>query len=392
MMRVLQHEQIKQPPAASARLSNPTEVLVSSGKIYASEFRQNRVVFAKTATREGRHEWRVFADRGPHCRRQKQGGVDCAILDGPWGLACYEKILFIASFGSDQVLAFSKKSRRFLYSLGSSEDLDSPEGLAIIDTTLYVASFLDSRIVAFDLTENSSSRTIFSGDPIDIDYNAGIFISASSRQKKQDNNYLPQLRGPEQLLAIQTPKYLLVSSLHNDSVLLLDPIAGALLRADLGNVVDGSLGMAHVPSHAAHLFRYDISQQNDLLLLASYRDDDVFVLDLYADPLEPGLAATSLGLLTTTADDRHIANPSAANSLHRILRGPAALALDPANPASLYVACYESGSLLFFNLSSSSPHQHVMIESVSSSGSTTTIKNRHEDAKKEKRRLINEDL
>ena len=75
-------------PAAAARVSHPTGLLVWGESLFATEFRRDRVLVASTARaaqREGSKKfakgWTVFADRGRHCATTG-GKVRCARLDG----------------------------------------------------------------------------------------------------------------------------------------------------------------------------------------------------------------------------------------------------------------------------------------------------------------------
>jgi len=357
LSEVLDEPLVQKTPTASAVVANPTGLLVVGWKIYASEFRANRVLVASAARSRHRRRkeegsnknssaaWRVFAERGPHCRKNgRNGRADCGILDGPWGLAWRGDELFVASFGSDQILSFSRKTGKFARSIGSSDSLDSPEGLAIRGSALFAASFLDSRIVAFDL-DSAHERVIAAGDPVDVDVEAGVFVDANSdvieaRRElwgltREDVPQLPMLRGPEQLLFTSSGS-LLVSSLHNQSVLEIATEDGSLLSADLGLAADGPLGVALVSDPtAADLFRrrarLPLLSRGDVLLVASYRTDDVLAVDL--------AASSSVGSLRLGSEEA-------------LLRGPAALALDHRDPGGIYVACYESGAVLYFNLSS----------------------------------------
>ena len=336
-------------PTASVVLKNPTDLFVVGKKVYASEFRANRVLVASAArTRSNASAWVVFAERGPHCAAKKR--YDCAILDGPWGLASTKGELLVASFGSDQILSFSRKTGAFLRSIGSTDSLDSPEGIVAAAETLYAASFLDSRIVEFDLKTGSFRRTVAAGDPVDVDIESGTFVDGNAASivarrdlwglAKDKTPFVSSLRGPEHL-RLTTQKSLLVSSLHNQSVIEIDLATGRLLRQDLGLFVNGPLGIAIVSTpQQQRAFRHRLGKEpsgGSLLLVASYRDDDVYAVDVDTDVPD----ARSLKLV---ADDSRDAPR---------LRGPAAIALDPRDPQGIYLACYESGAVLYFNLSSS---------------------------------------
>ncbi|KAK7231173.1 ubiquitinyl hydrolase [Aureococcus anophagefferens] len=241
------------PPAAaaSAQINRPTGLLVHGDRVFASEFQRNRVLVARTARAaaarpEGSGAWTVFADAGPHCATDRRTRVlSCARLDGAWGLAVHEDLLYVSSFGSDEILAFHRKSRKFKRSL--TGDLDSPEGLAVGGDFLYVASFLDSRLVAFDL-KRGGRRTLALGTPVEVDFEALAFVPGRSpfdeaatrgeaarsaalwgpsEPRETAAPFVDRLRGPEQLALLGNAS-LAVSSLHDESVLEIDVESGRL--------------------------------------------------------------------------------------------------------------------------------------------------------------------
>ena len=339
-------------PAAAARVSHPTGLLVWGESLFATEFRRDRVLVASTARaakQEGSKKfakgWTVFADRGRHCATTR-GKVRCARLDGAWGLASHAArgLLFVSSFGSDEVLAFSERGD-FKYAL--TGDLDCPEGLALNGDQLYVASFLDSRIVAFDLS-TKRGRTLALGPPVGIDYESLAFVPAafddelSARAARQraaeiwnedaeSAPFVDRLRGPEQLVVIGNAT-LAVSSLHNDSVLTLDLATGELIEVIVDGATDdelsGPLGVASAGAAvaAAADTDEDCSDEDGGLLVASYRSDVVSVVRNCG-----GVAPLQL------SDKR--------------LRGPVAIAHDEEDPGSLYVGAYEASAVLYFNVS-----------------------------------------
>ena len=340
-------------PAAAARVSHPTGLLVWGESLFATEFRRDRVLVASTARaakREGSKKfakgWTVFADRGRHCATTR-GKVRCARLDGAWGLASHAArgLLFVSSFGSDEVLAFSEGGD-FQYAL--TGDLDCPEGLALNGDQLYVASFLDSRIVAFDLS-TKRGRTLALGPPVGVDYESLAFVPAafddelSARAAKRQTEelwndeesdaapFVDRLRGPEQLVILGNAT-IAVSSLHNDSVLTLDLATGELIEVIVDGAADdelsGPLGVASAGAAvaAAADTDEDCSDDDGGLLVASYRSDVVSVVRNCG-----GVAPLQL------SDKR--------------LRGPVAIAHDVEDPGSLYVGAYEASAVLYFNVS-----------------------------------------
>lgn len=330
VLRQVLWPQPKQPALASAALANPVAVLVVGKQIFASEFRKDRVVVSSTASRrQGQAtRWRVFADRGPHCWAE-----GCAILDGAWGLASYDDSLLVASFGSDQVLIFDTKGQ-FRSALGGAHVLDSPEGLVVRGQRLVVASFLDSKIVQLDLA-TGDARPLAAGVPIEVDIEAGDFrprrdrADAEARLWGEKTLELPpsdHLRGPENL--VLAGDQLFVSSLHNDTLLALN--AATLRLENVYTGLDGPLGLVALDSNIARPFRAALNKPHanaPLLLIASYRGDHIIALDLDDATLDP----------LPLADPR--------------LQGPSAIAVDPRHPEALYVACYDTGALLYFNVS-----------------------------------------
>lgn len=68
--------------------------------------------------------------------------------DGPWGMAGKDGILYVASFGSDQIIKFDIRNGLFLGYFGDSTVLDSPEGIRFgPDGLLYVVSFLRNEVI-----------------------------------------------------------------------------------------------------------------------------------------------------------------------------------------------------------------------------------------------------
>jgi len=248
-------------------------VLVVNETVFVSSFLGDAVLQTPLPLNEA-STFEVFA-HGSYCAKPS---LRCGILNGPWGLAYARGLLYVSSFGSDQVLVFEASSGRFLDALGDSDSLDSPEGIAVSDdgSELFVASFLDSRIVAFDIAPHMYSpssmghgpasqsgrpsfRTVARGRPVDLDY----LISEEEVDSSGDTSWrggdpsrplgrrhLEQLHGPEGLAVLGSSGLLAVSSYYNNSVLLLDPETGALkaaLEAPNTLGMPGPMGLAYSP-------------------------------------------------------------------------------------------------------------------------------------------------
>lgn len=364
LRRILVDSTPPSPPLASATLSNPVALLLVDAKLYASEFRRDRVLVSSTSKK---HEWRVFADRGPHCARMR-GVVDCAILDGAWGLARFQGLIFVSSFGSDQILGFDDTGR-FVKVLGGPPHLDSPEGIVVFEgAALLAASFLDSRLVALDVDSGKVS-TIAAGMPIEADLETGAFRPRSEEEVRRaareeadlwrnpvdEFSFQTLLSGPEHVALVtdrhnnNSVRSIFVSSLHNDTLVEYDP--ATMTPRAVYRDLDGPLGIAVVqdPSsklrsalgfHGGSTMRMpdeeissSISEEahQPVLLVASYRQDRILAIDLGATDLDDGSGVRSVPLVQ---DSR--------------LQGPSDLVFDP--PSSLYVACYDSGAVLYFDL------------------------------------------
>ena len=112
--------------AESARVEHPSNVLVVNETVFVSSFLGDAVLQTSLPLNEA-STFEVFA-HGSYCAKPS---LRCGILNGPWGLAYARGLLYVSSFGSDQVLVFEASSGRFLDALGDSDSLDSPEGIAV---------------------------------------------------------------------------------------------------------------------------------------------------------------------------------------------------------------------------------------------------------------------
>ena len=139
----------------AAEVRTPVDVIFVEGShaLFVSSFMDDQVL--RVDTRDPALTPRVFAS-GIFCSDKAK---PCAIMDGPWGLAHREVrnggLLFVSSFGSDQILLFDSSSGDYIGAFGNEEQLNCPEGLAFSadGDQLYVVSFLDNRVVAYDVSE-----------------------------------------------------------------------------------------------------------------------------------------------------------------------------------------------------------------------------------------------
>eukprot|EP00617_Octactis_speculum_P021344 CAMPEP_0185747046 /NCGR_PEP_ID=MMETSP1174-20130828/5723_1 /TAXON_ID=35687 /ORGANISM="Dictyocha speculum, Strain CCMP1381" /LENGTH=259 /DNA_ID=CAMNT_0028422069 /DNA_START=377 /DNA_END=1156 /DNA_ORIENTATION=+ len=233
----------------------------------------------------------------------------CAILNGPWGLEEYMGHVYVASFGSDQILVFSQKGE-FLDALGGSDTLDSPEGITVSpDGWLFVASFLDSRIVSFNLNDTTTThpapRTLAVGTPVDMEYLNGDYSDYTLEREKHGRTSF--LHGPEDVLFADG--MLLVSSHYNNSVLALDPSTGTI-EAVFQGPIEGPMGLA-------------LDRDKHTLFVTSYRSKSVTRFDVQTGEYT-GIAVR----------DPHLLGPSSMTLLE---------------DGSMLVAAYEASALLLFN-------------------------------------------
>eukprot|EP00041_Stephanoeca_diplocostata_P036448 m.1332069 g.1332069 ORF g.1332069 m.1332069 type:complete len:356 (+) comp24868_c0_seq7:44-1111(+) len=114
------------------KVDKPSYTLAVENKVFVSGFWSNEVYEVSSDS-----SIKVFA---------KGNG-----LDGPWGLAVREGILFVASFATDFIHRYDINTGAFLGAFGGEYELDCPEGMAVNNdgTVLYVASFLQDAVVAY---------------------------------------------------------------------------------------------------------------------------------------------------------------------------------------------------------------------------------------------------
>jgi DNA-binding beta-propeller fold protein YncE len=264
---------------------------------------------------------------------------------GPWGLVHSGAFLFVASFGSDQVLIFEASTGRFVDALGNSDTLDSPEGLALSPDgrTLFVASFLDSRIVAFRIGPAESEslargefanqyRTLVRGTPVDLEY----------LNHESDDNYLPtqvagrrleMLRGPEGIVALDDER-IAVTSFYNKSVLILDSKSGDLLEVIMGPAgsLEGPMGIA---------LEEPCFRGRTCLLVTAYKTREPGIVARFVD--FPGAGWRYDGF---------------AMSSNRLV-GPAAVAV--LDDGSALVCSYDDSSLLVFNATDAAEERSIVL-------------------------------
>lgn len=407
--------------AEAAMVKQPAALLVDEDEtvVYVSSFLNDAVLRAPLPlTTASRFE--IFA-QGSYCRKDLSM---CAILNGPWGLAAdREGRIFVASFGSDQVLVFSHEGE-FLGALGDSESLDSPEGIAISPdgSTLVVASFLDSRIVAFDLanapflaTSKSASLgpsgdniaagwwTVAEGTPVDLEYMVERVEAQLLRGTSDEQDTYPPsldlLHGPEDIIfldggagfsayitAATSPTALeddralhaaatdspaeeqrrrlsgriAVSSHYNSSILVLDATSGAIEE-----VLYAAHGALDVPMGLAVDPWDSAGPVEPSILCTSYRSREPGLVARFRDGAYAGVAMSS-----------------------RFLAGPSALQI--LSDKSVLVASYDTNSILVFNRTSSVESDAELDLVLRASGSLRQPPNRPAPARKRGRGAKNE--
>jgi hypothetical protein len=204
------------PVQALKNIKQPSNVLKhpTKNKLYVASFMTNQVLTMKTA-RSGVRRKRgssltVFAS-GVYCKPDKP----CAMLDGPWGMAINDNKLYVASFGTDQILFFDIESQDYLGAFGDSDVLDCPEGMAFSrNGILFVVSNLRNEVVSFD---TSLVKT-----PV-----VGVYRSA-------------HLDSPEDVVLVEAEQTLAISSHSNNSIVLIDvrtsDTTQVLHRGEIGGI------------------------------------------------------------------------------------------------------------------------------------------------------------
>lgn len=254
--------------------------------------------------------------------------------------------LFVASFGSDQVLVFEALTGRFVDAMGDSDTLDSPEGLALSPdgNTLFVASFLDSRIVSFQISSNESEasarseftdhqpRTLIRGLPVDLDYL--INESEGGYVETHDNgDRLALLHGPEDIVAVDENR-IAVTSYYNKSVLILDSRSGDLLEVITGPIgsLDGPMGIA---------LEEPCYRGRSCLLVTAYKSREPGTISRFVDSADAGWRYDGFAMSSSR------------------LVGPAAVAV--LDDGSALACSYDDSSLLVFNATDAAQERAVVL-------------------------------
>ena len=123
-----------------ATVRHPTNVISVDGELFVSSFMRNQL----WRVQPGRRDTPELFAEGVYCKPHEE----CAILDGPWGLASKGGFLFVSSFGTDQILVFNTSTGKYVSTFGDSTSLDCPEGIALNaeGSILYVVSFLANQV------------------------------------------------------------------------------------------------------------------------------------------------------------------------------------------------------------------------------------------------------
>lgn len=240
------------------------------------------------------------------------GPGGCAVLDGPWGLAAWRGVVLVASFGSDQVLAFRRQDGAYLGHLGDSRSLDSPEGLAVLPASspsrsggvgsgdeLLVANFIAGSVSRFSLLTGQFK---------------GFLVSAASKT----------LAGPEAITLVQAGPLagtLVVASHWTNSVEAFDSRSGQ----HVGSLLWG-------PAREGR----DASRSRSLLL------------NLELDQAEHGQQDSPMPVALRPANHSSLWAIDDARSrphAHPLLRGPVGVAVD-ARGGRLLVSAYQSSAVL----------------------------------------------
>lgn len=242
-----------------------------------------------------------------------RGPGGCAVLDGPWGLATWRGVVLVASFGSDQVLAFRSQDGAFLGHVGDSRSLDSPEGLAVLPASSLSRSgsvgHVDELLVANFIAGSVSRFSLLTGEFL------GFLVSASSRT----------LAGPEAIALVRAGPLagtLVVASHWTNSVEAFDARSG-------GHVGSLLWGPAREGRDAAR----------SRSLLVNLELDQAEREGQGGQAGVVGMPSRNFSSLWALADAR--SRPHA----HPLLRGPVGVAVDAAG-TRLVVTAYQSSAVL----------------------------------------------
>ena len=224
------------------RMRRPVNTLLVPGEddnddgiVIVASFMTNQLLYAPASEfKEGHAQPKLSLFAGGSYCGSKRKRHACSLLDGPWGLAARNGVVFVSSFGSDQIMMFSTRippprrreeeeeedilpqtlrrnrgAARYLGAFGGAEILSCPEGIAwgpegsALADTLFVASFLSNSVVAFTVAFDDDA-----GDP------------RATRSYTFVDGYASALSGAEDLAWCGGSLY--VSSYYSDTVLRFD--------------------------------------------------------------------------------------------------------------------------------------------------------------------------
>jgi len=145
-------------------------------------------------------------------------------LDGPWGLAVRDGILFVASFTTDTIHRYSLETGEFVDFFGNEDELNCPEGIEFNERgELLVVSFLGDELVQY--TED------------------GTFMMAVGKD---------YLKGPEDLTILLNGDVLVTSHFGDEIVRFTDNGAGGYMFAGRFAEVKAPVGLTRGPD--GHVF------------------------------------------------------------------------------------------------------------------------------------------
>jgi hypothetical protein len=193
-----------QPPAANT-LSGPQNAIYYQGRLYISDYGNNRVlVFKQMPTTNGASADYVLGQPNFTSNSVNQGGaVSKYTMNNPWGLAAYNGSLFVTDSYNHRILIFDnitslsgndppadaevgQSSFTTSTSGTSANSLYGPLGVSANNCMLYIGDTANNRVLIYNEIPTGTTNP-----PADVVLGQPNFTTGTSPTSPQANNFYP---------------------------------------------------------------------------------------------------------------------------------------------------------------------------------------------------------
>lgn len=219
--------------------------------------------------------------------------VDSRAIDGAWGLAFSDNVLYVSSFGADLIVMLNASNGHRIGTIGDSDTLDCPSGLILYDNKLsqptqkkylIAANFCSNNLVLFDL--KSGQHVTFAQQSQPIQYENGSrkdnpLSNPSSLLVDCERNRLILTNYKSNSIVMMNLMMLLdqiVISSHSTSQESVKNISDYIIRTIENPFISGPMGLTMSPYGAAYLMAcYKVSLHTVIILINNQMIIVVFV-------------------------------------------------------------------------------------------------------------------